>query len=913
MGGLAEKIRPTEVEDMPEAGEIFEIDALDRDGLMVRSDGTFIRMLEVTPRNPELLSVEEAQAMSATYAQMLARLRPKQSVQFIIDSRPVHVDRVLAASRAEVERVAGPAPVNAELKRAKTPLERNRWQMFGAMSQSIHQRSDDEGAVEMRAFLVLPYTPLSEEGGMSVKDMIPGLRGRTEDMSERERAAHDRGVNESRNHAETIRSDIEALGIPARRLNGEEVAEYLFSRFNPTQADAKSQKARGALRGEVLSDITDHTSIKRARKAARSLREAICKSALDFESSTRWGEVDRDKIQTVYVSGTAEHTHFGWVMNPLVTRSNFTLTVFIEAMDRKKERARIKRDYRQTFSLNRAQEAKGKVPDYDRYAKEGEHEDALTALSTRARENIYRVSVYQSIRVRGPEPDIEQLAASIDFVANEIEQALDVTVRKGEHEQLDLWRSTLPFGVDYHDMKRRYFSANAADMVPLVGTACGSPGGIPFAWAEPTKNLVRLNPYDRTHANQTGVIAGASGSGKTMSAQMMIGRMVAHGAQADVIDRAGHFETLVSLFDGAQAVNLGAQSEDGEKDYAINPWDVEDPNKVSREKVAFLIALHVSMMGREGLTNLEKAKLGEAIRQVYVRAAAGDVRGVTGEKVIPRERELLLELDLMAEMDEDRGAHESAAVLRTLRARLGEFANDGSYAYLLDRLTTVPKDAPMCVFDTRKVPDAVIAPVMFAVTEFVKERIERRRRDQAELAAQKDAPMTAGKSILFIDEAWHLMTSDETGEYLNDLARRARHLGLFLLVSSQQLSDFNTPHGLALLQNSTMQFLLRQMPNEVPFIQAALHLTDQEAQLLKMLRTKKGEYSEMFWVNGVRGRGKVSIGLGPMEYWAYTSEPHRDTPKRDKAIRDADGDVWKALRHLARIERIETESDAVKA
>ena len=107
MGGLTTKIRPTEREDMPEVGELFEIDALDRDGLMIRSDGTFVRMLEVTPRNPGLLSMEEAQAVSASYAQMLARLRPKQSLQFIVDSRPVHVDRVLAASRKEVERVAG--------------------------------------------------------------------------------------------------------------------------------------------------------------------------------------------------------------------------------------------------------------------------------------------------------------------------------------------------------------------------------------------------------------------------------------------------------------------------------------------------------------------------------------------------------------------------------------------------------------------------------------------------------------------------------------------------------------------------------------------------------------------------------------------------------------------------------------
>ncbi|MBN8867304.1 MAG: hypothetical protein J0H98_07105 [Solirubrobacterales bacterium] len=908
MAGITQKIRPTEVDDMPEAGEIFEIDAIDRDGLMIRSDGTFVRMLEVSPRNPSLLSVEEAQAVSATYAQMLGRLRTGQSIQFILDSRPVHVEQVLKSARQEVERVAGPAPTNAQLAKEKTAIERDRWLMFGAMSESITQRSDGDGAVEMRAYLVLPYKPSSEAGGLGLRDMIPGLRSSEKDYKERERSAHERGANESRNHAESIRAEIEGLGIPARRMNGEEVAQYLWARFNPTQADARRAHGRRALRGEVLSDITDHTSIKRARKAAKNLRDSICKSPLDFESSPTWGEVDKDKVQTVYVAGTAEHTYFGWVMNPAVTKSNFTLSVFIEAMDRQKERGRIKRDYRQTFSLNRASEQKGRVPDYDRYTKEGEHESALHALSSRARENVYRVSIYQTIRARGPEPDLEQLAASVDFVTTEIEQSLSTTVRQGEHEQLDLWRSTLPFGVDYHGVKRRYFSANAADMVPLIGTACGSPKGIPFAHAEPTKNLVRLDPYDRTHANQTGVIAGASGSGKTMLAQMIIARMVMNGAQADVIDRAGHFETLVSAFHGAQAVNLGAEG----SDYAINPWDVPDPGKVSREKVAFLIALHVSMMGQEGLTNLEKAKLGEAIRSVYVRAAVKDTRA-SGEVVVPRERELLIELEQMAELEQGAGAAETAAVLRTLKARLGEFANDGSYAYLLDRMTTVPRNAPLCVFDTRKVPEAVIAPVMFVVTEFVKERIERRRLEQAELAAQPDAPMTAGKSILFIDEAWYLMTSTETGEYLNDLARRARHLGLFLLVSSQQLSDFNTPHGLALLQNSTQQFLLRQLPREIPFIQQALQLTDEEAKLLRLLRTKKGEYAEMFWVNGVRGRGKLSVGVGALEYWLYTSEPHRDVPKRDQAIDESGGNVWKALRYLADYAPIETESDSVAA
>ena len=54
---------------------------------------------------------------------------------------------------------------------------------------------------------------------------------------------------------------------------------------------------------------------------------------------------------------------------------------------------------------------------------------------------------------------------------------------------------------------------------------------------------------------------------------------------------------------------------------------------------------------------------------------------------------------------------------------------------------------------------------------------------------------------MLIDEAWHLISRPETGAYANNLARRARHLGLVLIVMSQQLSDFDTEHGVALLGN----------------------------------------------------------------------------------------------------------------
>ena len=135
---------------------------------------------------------------------------------------------------------------------------------------------------------------------------------------------------------------------------------------------------------------------------------------------------------------------------------------------------------------------------------------------------------------------------------------------------------------------------------------------------------------------------------------------------------------------------------------------------------------------------------------------------------------------------------------------------------------------------------------------------------------------------MLIDEAWHLISRPETGAYANNLARRARHLGLVLIVMSQQLSDFDTEHGVALLGNSSQQLLLAQNPKEIPFIADTVQLSEREAAELQRLKTVKGRHAQMLWLNGTRGHGKVALRVGPTEYWAYTSDP------TEQAIREAE-------------------------
>jgi hypothetical protein len=67
--------------------------------------------------------------------------------------------------------------------------------------------------------------------------------------------------------------------------------------------------------------------------------------------------------------------------------------------------------------------------------------------------------------------------------------------------------------------------------------------------------------------------------------------------------------------------------------------------------------------------------------------------------------------------------------------------------------------------------------VTFSIMEYVTATVERHWQAHKSEAGKPGAPLFMGRSIMLIDEAWHLISRPETGAYANNLARRARHLG----------------------------------------------------------------------------------------------------------------------------------------
>jgi len=864
---------------LPEAGELLAVEAIDRTGLVVTSDGAFVRIFKVVPPNPLLMSAEERAQTAATFQRLAGQLNADETLQIYIDARPVNLDELLAACRCEVEASAGPAPTGDH--RAANDRALAQWRLYAALEESIRAHADAQAAVHVSAYVVVPFWPRQKTTevalGWARRSRLPHA------PLQRPLQAHRRVVREHLAKVDNLRCELEAAGMPTELVDGEGVLRLLWGRFNPTTADTNRPAPKRMV--EVLGELDAHAELEAARQAATRLREQIAGSSLDFNADHHRVGVDEDVEQTIFVHTTAGRTQMGWLHGAMLTRQPFTLSVYIHALERRRERQRLKLAYRRLFTINRGAEQRGRIPDFDRYVQEHEFEQLLQDMASGEQAGLFKVSIYQTLRARGPQPDLTALGEAVDFCIEAIESTADCKVSRGEFHQQALWTSSLPLGRDVFKRARKYPADNTADMLPLVGTTCGSPTGVPFAFADPGRTVELLNPYDPEHFNYTMLIAGRSGSGKTMTANIILSRCLAFGARGFVIDRAGHYETLTRLAGDAQHIALGAD----DSPYALNPWDVPDPARVSRRKIAFLLGLHQLMMG--GLDTREVGLLGPAIRAVYAKAAALGTR--------PTESMLQDELRAQATEAQAQDAVDVAATLRNLADRLTEYCRDGTYAYLLDRETTLPLDARLVVFDTRRCPESELRLVMFSIMEYVTHTVERHWTQHKTQAAQPGASLFVGRSIMLIDEGWHLVSRPETGEFANDLARRARHLGLNLIVMSQHLSDFDTDYGIALLQNSTQQLLLAQEPKEIPFVQDTLKLTDQEATQLSRLKTVKGRHAQMLWLNGTRGHGRVALRVGPTEYWAYTSEP-TEVAIRDQEIANHGGNVWAAITALAK-------------
>jgi hypothetical protein len=867
---------------------VVPIAAVEPDGLVILTDGAYVRLLGVRDvLQPLRGGRAHRDAIRDRLTNLAGRIPAGQTIEIVVEAEPLDAERALRDDWHEIEasaRQASGAGLGEAMRRFGFGLE-----------QSIRRSAGVVQAAELRWTVACRWQPERRDMAGALREAIGGGH-RPPRLRTLPAAVHERAAVDSLRFARMVASELSAAGCRVDPLDGCEALAAVGRCFTPSAPP--SPRDLEWLTNVLVTDDGDLARRHRLEivRAAGAPLSFAHRDWLEHETS---GELEA----VLHLSSPPSDTTPWWLMHLMETPPPWRLAVHITATDRTRARRAHRLRHKRLWAELRRKERDGKLIPQETYEQEREAAELDAELRLAGATGIYELSLYLALRrPAGHEDELVDLTA---ILAKDFEGLTDARLNGGRFLVEPSFVSSLPLASDQLRATRRFAARNVADCFPLLSASASSPAGVPLGYATPGQTLERVDFFDPQYRTHVCLITGGSGSGKTVSVNALLARNLARGARGYLIDRsssedeggstrhAGHYEQLAALVPGARTVHLGA----GRHDAVLCPWDTPDPGSVPTSKVEFLVAFHTLLIGdyaggQRSLAGLERTLLARGIHAAYRHC------NETGDR--PREQVLhdqLLRLAREQVSDAADGDASVASELRRLAARLEPYVHGGSAAWLADEPTTIATDTRLVLFDLAGLPDALAGAVMLTLVDYIDRDVQQHRARHLSQPHEAAGPW-AGRAFVAIDEAWKTLMTDAAGQWLNEWARRTRHIETALLVITQHLADFDNPQGAALLRNSVLRLIFRTSPGELAGVKDALGLHAEDLETITRLETRKGEYSTCLLDSEAHGRAVVQLHLGDIEYWTCSADPHRDQPLRHRAMLEADGDAWEALRRL---------------
>ena len=399
-------------------------------------------------------------------------------------------------------------------------------------------------------------------------------------------------------------------------------------------------------------------------------------------------------------------------------------------------------------------------------------------------------------------------------------------VNAERYMQLPSWLACLPMasagGLDA-DLERMgrmktLLTSSAVNLAPLHGEWRGQPAnpdnppalfligrrGQPACWS----------PFANEAGNYNVAVTGKSGSGKSVLMQELVTGLIGAGGEAVVIDDGRSFQHTAEAMGGAFIAF-------GKDPACLNPFAMIDAGTAEhdgdyREECFAMLAGVIGRMARRrgSIDDIEAALIAEAI------AAAWDESGNDADLGTVRKN---------LEGRDDRRAKDMATAL-------GPWCPGGAMGRLFAGSGTPELDAALTVFELAELKGRgdVQAVVLMLVVFLSTQRMYH-------------GPRTRAKAIV-IDEAWDLLSGEDSKAFLEGAARRARKYRGALITGTQSVNDYYAnPAARAAWENSDWVIFLAQKDESVELLKSEkrIHCDPGMERALKSLTTADGRYAEL--------------------------------------------------------------------
>ncbi|UJJ60574.1 type IV secretion system protein TraC [Rhodanobacter denitrificans] len=383
-----------------------------------------------------------------------------------------------------------------------------------------------------------------------------------------------------------------------------------------------------------------------------------------------------------------------------------------------------------------------------------------------------------------------------------------------------LFAQLLPFAAEGAIQKfltryRTYATRHVVPMLPVIGSWRGTRQPL-LTLISRDGQLMPWSPYD-TDSNNNFVIAAKSGSGKSFMANAIVSNFMSIGGRAWIIDKGFSYKKTC-LDRGGQYIEFEPDS-----DICINPFSIV---KIFEDEVEILLGILQIMAAPKGGFDEYQSP---GVQRVLTEQWAIHQHGLMIDH---------LEEALLAEPD---------TRLQDVGHQLFPFTSKGQYGRYFNGPSNVNLDNRLVVLELQQLTGrqhlqrVVLLQLMYQIQQ-----------------GMDNLPVEMPK-VLLIDEAFNLIATGETKDFIISWYRQLRKFGAAAGICTQSVNDFYQNEGsAAIVENSAHKLLLAQERDSISLAKknGRLSLSEVEYSLLETVHTVQGEYSEILLV------GPFGTGIG---------------------------------------------------
>jgi len=498
-------------------------------------------------------------------------------------------------------------------------------------------------------------------------------------------------------------------------------------------------------------------------------------------------------LKTLFVYTYPEYVQTNW-LSPIVNYDIAAdISMFIYPMESAVMMKQLRKKAAQLESSAAIEKEKGLV-------RNPELESAIENVETlrdtlqKGSSRLFQYGLYFTIYAKSLE--------EMDVVVKQIESTLGGLLIYTKQALLQMEQgfiSSLPLCIDQLQILRNLDTASLSASFPFISSELSTGEGILYGINRHNNSLILFDRFSLENANS--VVFAKAGAGKSYGVKLEILRSLMFDTNVIVLDPENEYLPLVEAVGGVN-FHLSLKS-----DQRINPFDLpqkleegETGEEVLRSTIISVKGLLRLLLGN--ITPEEDSLLDKALFETYA------IKDITSDPASFKNQPPLLS-DFENILQNISGAE-------SLVIRLKKYT-EGTFAGLLNKPTNCKIDNKFTVFSIRDLEEELRPIGMYLILNYIWNEVRKELR----------------KRILVIDEAWWLMQYEDSARFLYGFAKRARKYYLGLTIITQDVEDFlASSKGRAVINNSSLQILLKQSTAAIDKIAEVFHLTEGEKFLL---------------------------------------------------------------------------------